>query len=85
MGAASSEEPDSLKIGIDAGVERETAVIVGKHVEPPDVQAVGGCPGRHKPVILIGDPVQERATDLVGKGHERVGCGHWGHQETQGA
>jgi len=30
MGAVrSSEEPDSLKIGIDAGVERETPVIVG--------------------------------------------------------
>ena len=66
MGAASSEEPDSLKIGIDAGVERETPIIVGYHVEPSNVEAVGRCPGRHEPVILIGDPVQEGATDLVG-------------------
>ena len=82
---AHSEEPDSLKIAIDAGVESETTVIVGEHVEPSNVEAVGGCLGRHEPIILISHPVQERASDTVGKGYNRVGCGHWGHQEAQGA
>ena len=82
---ASSEEPDSLKIAIDAGVESETPVIVGEHVEPTDVEAVGGCLGSQEPVILICDPVQERATDTVGQGYNRVGCRDWGHQETKGA
>ena len=82
---ASSEEPDSLKIAIDAGVESEAAVIVGEHIEPSNVEAVGGCLGRQEPVILICDPVQERATDTVGQGDHWVGCRDWGHQETQGA
>ena len=76
---ASSEEPDSLKIAIDAGVESETAVIVGEHVEPTNVEAVGGCLGRQEPVILICDPVQERSCDSVGQGNDGVGCRDRGH------